>query len=105
MCVCVWFMYVCMYVCMYVFYIFEYILAGFDLLHTYSSDALAQGILKSFFAFTKFVMPLPVLCTCVYMYVCTYVCIKLHMCISMYMQLNVYVDVYLNVCMYVCMYV
>ena len=30
----------------------------FDLIHTYSSDTLAQGILKSFFAFTKFLMPL-----------------------------------------------
>ena len=26
-------------------------MSGFDLIHTYSSDALAQGILKSFFAF------------------------------------------------------
>ena len=26
---------------------------GFDFIHTYSSDALAQGILKSFFAFTN----------------------------------------------------
>ena len=32
---------------------------GFDLIHTYSSDALGQGILKSFFAFTNFLMPLP----------------------------------------------
>ena len=34
-------------------------MSGFDLIHTYSSDALAQGILKSFFAFTNFLMPLP----------------------------------------------
>ena len=34
-------------------------MSGFDLIHTYSSDALAQGILKSFFAFTNFFMPLP----------------------------------------------
>ena len=55
-------MYVCIYVCMYVFYIFEYIYkycTYVDLIHTYSSDALAQGILKSFFAFTNFLMPLP----------------------------------------------
>ena len=52
---------VCMYVCMYIFYIWIYIvcMSGFDLIHTYSSDALAQGILKSFFAFTHFLMPLP----------------------------------------------
>ena len=31
----------------------------FDLIHTYSSDALAQGILKSFFAFINFLMQLP----------------------------------------------
>ena len=32
----------------------------FYLIHTYSSDALTQGILKSFFfAFTNFLMPLP----------------------------------------------
>ena len=45
----------------YVFYIWIYIvcMSGFDLIHTYSSDALAQGILKSFFAFTNFLMPLP----------------------------------------------
>ena len=34
-------------------------MSGFDLIHTYSSDALAQGILKFFFAFTNFLMPLP----------------------------------------------
>ena len=34
-------------------------MSGFDLIHTHSSDALAQGILKSFFAFTHFLMPLP----------------------------------------------
>ena len=34
-------------------------MSGFDLIHTYSSDTLAQGILKSFFAFTNFLMPLP----------------------------------------------
>ena len=52
-CVCMYvknvYMYICMYVCM----------SGFDLIHTYSSDALAQGILKSFFAFTNVLMPLP----------------------------------------------
>ena len=34
-------------------------MSGFDLIHTYSSDALAEGILKSFFAFTNVFMPLP----------------------------------------------
>ena len=34
-------------------------MSGFNLIHTYSSNALAQGILKSFFAFTNFLMPLP----------------------------------------------
>ena len=34
-------------------------MSGFDLIHTYSSDALAQWILKSFFAFTNVLMPLP----------------------------------------------
>ena len=50
-----------MYVCMYFIYlnIYSVCMSGFDLIHTYSSDALAQGILKSFFAFTYFLMPLP----------------------------------------------
>ena len=40
---------------MYVVYIFDSIcMTGFDLIHTCSS-----GILKSFFAFTNFLMPLP----------------------------------------------
>ena len=34
-------------------------MSGFDLIHTYSSDALVQGILKSFFAFTNFLKTLP----------------------------------------------
>ena len=34
-------------------------MSGFDLIHTYSSDAMAHGILKSVFAFTNFLMPLP----------------------------------------------
>ena len=34
-------------------------MSGFDLIHTYSSDALAQGIVKFFFAFTNFLIPLP----------------------------------------------
>ena len=52
------------YVCMYFIYLNVYCMyivcmSGFDLIHTYSSDALAQGILKSFFAFTNVLMPLP----------------------------------------------
>ena len=31
----------------------------FDLIHTYSSDTLAQGILKACFAFTNVLMSLP----------------------------------------------
>ena len=72
-------------------------MSGFDLIHTYSSDALAQGILKSFFAFKNFLMPLPrsepvapnrprlsgkhgmhspnSLTKGIFKYVCTYVCI------------------------------
>ena len=44
-----------------ILYILIYIvcMSGFDLIHTHSSDALAQGILKSFSAFTHFLMPLP----------------------------------------------
>ena len=34
-------------------------MSGFELIHTYSSGTMAQGILKSFFAFTNFLMPLP----------------------------------------------
>ena len=34
-------------------------MSGFHLIHTYSSDALAQGILKSFFALINVLMPLP----------------------------------------------
>ena len=85
-------------------------MSGFDLIHTYSSDALTQGILKSFFAVTNFLMPLPrfepvapnrprlsgkhgmhspYLLTNVCMYVCMYVCVYVCVC----------------VCMYVCMYV
>ena len=39
---------VCMYVRTYVciLYLNIYCMSGFDLIHTYSSDALAQGILK-----------------------------------------------------------
>ena len=33
-------------------------MSGFNLIHTHSSDALAQGILKSFFTFTNFLTPL-----------------------------------------------
>ena len=79
-------------------------MSGFDLIHTYSSDALAQGILKSCFAFTNFLIPLPrsepvapnrprlsgkhgmhspnslTICMYVCMYVCKYVC----MCVCMY---------------------
>ena len=65
-CGCMYCVYVCVCMCvcvyMYFLYTFEYILyvcRVFDLLHTYSSDTLAQGILKSFFAFTTFLMPLP----------------------------------------------
>ena len=34
-------------------------MSGFDVIHTYSSHALAQGILKLCFAFTNVLMPLP----------------------------------------------
>ena len=45
--------YMCACACMYVFYIFEYILYVCRVL-TYSSDALAQGILKSVFCLHTF---------------------------------------------------
>ena len=34
-------------------------MSGCYLIHTYSSDAVTHGILKSFFAFTNVLMPLP----------------------------------------------
>ena len=34
-------------------------MSDFDLIHTYSSDALTHGILKYFLAFTNVLMPLP----------------------------------------------
>ena len=81
-------------------------MSGFDLIHTYSSDALAQGILKSCFAFTYFLKPLPRSepvapnrprlsgkhgmhspnsLTYVYMYVITYVRMYVYMYVYMYM--------------------
>ena len=77
-------------------------MSGFDLIPTYSSDTLAQGFFKSFFALTNFLMPLPrsepvapnrprlsamhgmhspnslTMSLCVRRYVCMYVC----MCIT-----------------------
>ena len=52
-------MYVFLYVCTYVCYIWIYIVCmlGFYSIHTYESGALAQGTLKSFFAFINFLMP------------------------------------------------
>ena len=104
------------------FYIFEYILyvcmSGFDLLHTYASDALAQGILKSFFAFTNFLMPLPRSepvapnrprlsgkhgmnsSNSLTMYVCMYVCV--YVCVYMYVFMYMCVHVCVCMCMYVC---
>ena len=100
---------------------------GFDLIHTYSSDALAHGILKSFFAFTNFLRPLPrsepvapnrprlsgkhgmhspnSLCMCVCVCVCMYVCMCVHVCIDvcMYVLMYVYICMCMHVCMYVCM--
>ena len=64
--------YVCLYVCIIYIYLYIVCMSGFDLIHTYSSDALAQGILKSFLAFTNLLMPLP-RSEPVCMYVCMYV--------------------------------
>ena len=100
-------------------------MSGFDLINTYSSDALAQGILKPFVAFTHFLMPLPrsepvapnrpyvcmYVCIYVYVYVCMYVCMYVYMCVCMYMYVCVYVCIYvcvyvcMCVCMYICVYV
>ena len=104
-------MYACMYVCMYFIYLNNIVrMSGFDLIHTYSSDALAHGILKSLFAFTNFLMPLPrsepvayicmYVCIFVFIYVFIYVCIYIYVCVCMYICM--FVCIY--VCMYVCMY-
>ena len=69
-------------------------MSGFYLIHTYSSDAVTHGILKSFFAFTNVLMPLPSsepvaqsrprlsgkhgMHVCMYVYLCD-VCINLCM--------------------------
>ena len=86
-------------------------MSGFDLINTYSSDALAQGILKPFVAFTHFLIPLPrsepvapnrpYVCMCVCMYICVYVCICIYVC--MYVCVCMYICVYVCICMYVCM--
>ena len=119
-------MYICMYVRTYVCIYFIYLniscmyVGFFNLIHTYSSDALAQG-LNSFFAFTNFLMPLPrsesvasnpsrllgkhgmyspnslTMYVCMCMCVCVYGCMCVCMCVCMY--------VCMFVCMYVCMYV
>ena len=86
-------------------------MSGFDLIHTYSSDALTQGILKSFSAFTNFLMPLPrsepvapncprlsgkhgmhspnslTMYVCLCMSVCVYVCVSvcIYVCVSVCM--------------------
>ena len=113
-------MYVCNYVCMYVhmyiyiFYIWIYIvcMSGFDLIHTYSSDALAQGILKSFFAFTIFLMPLlrsepvapnlPRLSGKHGMHSPNSLC--MHVCMNVCMYMYVWMCACLCVCIYACMY-
>ena len=100
---------------------------GFDLIHTYSSDALAQGILKSFFAFTNALMPLPrsepvnvcvsckcghpgsgekLLCVCMYvfMYVCMYVCMYVRMYVYVYACMHAFMYVYMHAFMYAFMY-
>ena len=58
-CVCMYVVYVCMYVCILYIWIYIVCMSGFDSIHTYSCDTLDQGILKSFFIFTNFFMPLP----------------------------------------------
>ena len=84
-------------------------MSGFDLIHTYSSDALAHGILKSFFAFTNFLKPLPRSepvapnrprlsgkygmhsPNSLTIYVCTYVCMYVHTFnIHTYIHTNMY---------------
>ena len=119
-CVCVC-LSVCMYVCMYVcvYFIFENIvcMSGFDLMHTYSSDAIAQGILKYFFAFINFLKPLqrsePVAPNrprllgkhgmhSANSYVCMCVCVCVCVCMCVYVCVCVCVYVSLYVCMYVC---
>ena len=102
-------MYVCMYVCMYVFYIFEYILYVGRVLTQYTYS----GIIKSFFAFTNFLMPLPrfepvapnrprllgkhgmhspnSLTICMYVcmyYVCMYVCMYEYVCVCLYVCMS-----------------
>ena len=76
-------------------------MSGVDLIHTYSSDAVAQEILKSFFAFTNFPMPLlrsePVapnhprllrkhgmhsLNSLTHVYVCVSMCVTMYVCID-----------------------
>ena len=42
-----------MYVCILYIWIYIVCMSGFDLIHTYSSDAMAHGILKSFFCLHK----------------------------------------------------
>ena len=105
--ICVFvYVYICIYVCMYsIFQYILYVCRVLTVIHTYSSDALAQGILKSFFAFTHFLMPLPRsepvapshIYVCMYARLCMYVCMCVNMCL--------YVCVRVRVCMYVCTYV
>ena len=101
---------------------------GFDLIHTYSSDALAQGILKSLFAFTNALMPLPrsepvnvcvsckcghpgsgekLLCVCMYvfMYVCMYVCMYVRMYVCMHACTHLCMYICMHLCMHSCMHV
>ena len=61
-------------------------MSGFDLIHTYSIDALAHGICMY-------------VCMCVYMILYVYVCICVCVCICGY----VYVCIYARVCVYMCM--
>ena len=100
MCVC---MNVCMCVPMYVYiyyYFFEYILyvCRVDLLHTYSSDALAQGILNPFLPsqISSYRYRGPSLLHRIARD-CRENTVCIHMCL--------YIPMYICVCMYVYMYV
>ena len=96
-------------------------MSGFDLIHTYSSNTLAQGILKSFFAFTTFLMPLPRSepvapnhpqflgkhsmhsPNSLTMYVCTYVCMYMHVFHYFIIYLFYYLSIYsLGLLVYLC---
>ena len=86
----------------YIYFIYIVCMSGFDLLHTYSSDALAHGILKSFLPsqLSSCRYRGPSLCVYVLcMNVCIYECIYVCTYVSLYVM---YVCIFF---MYVCMYV